>query len=127
MPNMEEEIEKQGLQEWAEYARVWVERFAPDEDKFEVKKDLPESVKNLSEKQKQLLSKISDELNKDWDGEEFQIKIYETGKELELSGKETFQAIYKALLDKDHGPKAAWLILSLDKNFVRSRFQEASS
>lgn len=126
MPNMEEEIKKQELEEWAKYARVWVERFAPEDHKFEVKKDLPKGAKKLSEKQKQVLSKITEELDKDWDGEDFQIKIYEIGKELEISGKETFQAIYKSLLDKDHGPKAAWLILSLDKEFVVKRFQEAS-
>ena len=51
--------------------------------------------------------------------EDLQTKIYEKGKELGFSGNETFQAIYLSLIGKDHGPKAAWLILSLDKNFVR--------
>ena len=55
-----------------------------------------------------------------------QTRIYEIGKELGLKGSETFAAIYVALLGKNHGPKAAWLILSLDKAFVKKRFEDAS-
>jgi len=124
MPNMEEEIEAQGLSEWANYAKVWVDRFAPEDMKFEVKKELPETTKDLSDKQKEALFIIANELDRKWDGEEFQVRIYEIGKELELSGKETFQAIYKSLLGKDYGPKAGWLILSLDPEFVKTRFTQ---
>ncbi len=122
MPNMEEEIIKNGLTDWAGYARVWVERFAPEKDKFSIQKDLPETTKKLSAAQKKLLYKIAAELNKKWVAEEFQTRIYDLGKELELSGNDTFAAIYLSLLGKNHGPKAAWLILSLDRKFVKERF-----
>lgn len=127
MPNMQEKIKEEGLEEWAEYARVWVEKYAPDSAKFLVQKEMPESAKQLSDKQKALLQKISTELESEWDAEDFQTRIYELGKELELNGKETFAAIYKSLIGKDHGPKAAWLILSLDKAFVKKRFDEANT
>ena len=126
MPNMEEEIKKNGLEEWAKYAKVWVDRFAPEDQKFTVAKELPEEVKSLSEEQKKLLLELSKSLDGKPNAEEFQTKIYETGKELGLNGNKTFQAIYLALIGKDHGPKAAWLILSLDSGFVRKRFEEAS-
>lgn len=127
MPNMQGEIKKRGLSEWAKYARVWLEKYAPESEKFAVKQSLPESAKNLSEEQKELLKKISEELDKNWDPEEFQTRIYDIGKELGLNGKETFAAIYSVLIGKDHGPKAAWLILSLEKDFVEKRFGELSS
>ena len=126
MPNMEEEIKKEGLEGWAKYAKVWVEKFAPEEDKFNIQKKLPEVSKDLSKEQKELLKKISKELDEEWTGDEFQTKIYDLGKELGLNGKQTFAAIYLSLIGKDHGPKAAWLILSLDKDFVKNRFNEAS-
>jgi lysyl-tRNA synthetase, class I len=126
MPNKKDEISKLGAEEWAEYAKVWLEKYAPESEKFDIKESLPNFAKNLSDKQKELLGQIGTELPKNWNPEEFQIKIYEFGKELGLSGKETFAAIYSALIGKDHGPKAAWLILSLDREFVKERFEEAS-
>ena len=124
MPNMENTIKKEGLETWAKYARVWVDRFAPEDEKFEIKKRIPEEAKTLTQKQKEVLSRISKELDEKWTGDEFQTRIYDLGKELGLSGKETFAAIYLSLIGKDHGPKAAWLILSLDKEFVKKRFNE---
>jgi lysyl-tRNA synthetase class 1 len=125
MPNMQEKIKEEGLEDWAKYARVWVEKYAPDSAKFLVQKEIPDAVKDLSENQKELLQKIVSELDKKWDAEEFQTQIYEFGKALGLNGKETFAAIYTALIGKNHGPKAAWLILSLDREFVKKRFAEA--
>ncbi len=124
MPNMEEEIVKNGLEEWAKYARVWVEKFAPEKDKFTVQKTVPVNAQSLTSEQKEFLKKVAGELDKALGGEEFQTKIYDLGKEMGLSGKDAFAAIYTALIGKDHGPKAAWLILSLDKEFVKQRFTE---
>jgi len=126
MPNMEEEIKKEGLEEWVKYARVWVEKFAPENDKFTVQKTIPAVVKTLSKEQREFLKKLAGELDKKWNGEEFQTRIYELGKETGLSGKDAFAAIYLTLVGKDHGPKAAWLILSLEKEFISNRFNEAS-
>ncbi len=127
MPNMQNQIKKEGLGEWAKYARVWVEKFAPEEDKFEVKKETPSEAKNLSDKQKEFLQKVAGVLDKKWNAGEFQTAIYELSKQMDLKSSEAFEAIYKALIGKNHGPKAAWLILSLDKEFVKKRFQEAAN
>lgn len=126
MPNMEEEIKKEKLEEWAKYARIWIEKFAPEEDKFTVQKQLPSQIQNLSKKQKEFLRKLAKEISKKSEAEDLQTKIYDLGKELGLNGKQTFAAIYLSLIGKDHGPKAAWLILSLEKRFVEKRFNEAS-
>ncbi len=124
MPNMQEHIKKEGLEEWAKYARMWVEKFAPESERFTLQKELPEAVKQLSEKQKIYLKHITQKINRDWDAEELQKMLYEWAKELGVSSKEAFSAIYTALLGKNHGPKAGWLIVSLDKTFVQRRFQE---
>ncbi|HSX40140.1 MAG TPA: lysine--tRNA ligase, partial [Candidatus Saccharimonadales bacterium] len=113
MPNMEEEIKKEGLEEWAKYARVWTQRYAPESEKFLVQKELPDVAKNLSKEQKAFLQKVSGELEKNWEAEVFQKTIFEWAKELGVSSKDAFAAIYLTLIGKDHGPKAGWLILSL--------------
>lgn len=123
MPNMQEKIKAEGLEEWAKYAKIYIEKYASESEKFLIQKQLPEVTRALSDKQKELLRKIASELDNEWDAEEFQTRIYEVGKELGLGGKETFAAIYLSLIGKNHGPKAAWLILSLDKEFIKRRFR----
>lgn len=125
MPNMEEEVVRQDAQEWSKYAKTWVEKHAPESEKVLIRKDLPSEVKNLSDKQKEYLSKIAAELEKDWKAEELQTQLYEWAKGFNLSSKDAFAALYISFVGKDHGPKAAWLLLSLDKKFAKKRFDEA--
>ncbi len=124
MPNMEPEIKKNNLEDWVTYARNWIEKYAPENEKFTVQKDIPQKAKELSDNQRKALRQIANEIDNKRSPEDFQIKIYDIGKSLGLNGKETFAAIYLSLLGKDYGPKAAWLILSLDKEFVKKRFSD---
>ena len=122
MPNMEKEIKAQGLEEWAKYARIWVEKFAPESDKFTIQERLPDSARLLSQAQKKYLAAVAELLNRISDPEDLQKAIYEKAKEMQIPSKDAFGAIYTVLLDKNYGPKAGWLILSLDKDMVRERF-----
>jgi len=125
IPNMEEKISEEGLEEWAKYARVWIEKFAPEEYKFTVQKEMPRYIV-VSEKQNELLRKTLEFIADIKDPNELQTKIYEIGKELGLSSVETFEAFYKIFIGKNHGPKLAALLLSLDSSFVKQRLEEAS-
>ncbi|MBI3093067.1 MAG: hypothetical protein HYZ02_02390 [Candidatus Levybacteria bacterium] len=127
MPNMEAKIKAEKLEEWAKYARIWVEKYAPESERFLVQKQVSTQAKNLSPEQKEFLKKISSELDKDWEAENFQKNLYEWAKELGLPSKDAFSAIYRSLIGKVHGPKAGLLILSLDKEFVQKRFQDIYS
>jgi lysyl-tRNA synthetase class 1 len=127
MPNMQETIEKEGLLNWAPYAKYWLENFAPENDRFMVQEDVPEAVSNLSELQKDYLRKIVPILDEVTTAEQLQVAIYDLAKTLELGGRDAFQAIYIAILGKPNGPKAAWLITSLDREFVKKRFSEVRS
>jgi len=121
MPNMQQRIKEEGLEEWAKYARIWVDRFAPDSDKFSVSKTLPEAVITLSPKQREFLVEISELVASYYDPEELQKAIYEKAKEMNLAPKDAFSAIYIVLIGKNHGPKAGWLLSSLDKEFIKKR------
>lgn len=124
MPGKEQELEKSDVKPRVRYAKIWLERFAPEEEKFTVKEELPEAALHLSGLQRMFLAKVAEELEKDWEAEAFQVNLYEWAKELELASKDAFAAIYISLIGKDHGPKAAWLILSLGKEFVKKRFNQ---
>lgn len=116
----------QALERRVGYAKIYLDRFAPEKLKFDVKDSLPKEAKDLSANQKKLLIKITQMLEDSTEPEKFQNDVYQSGKDLGLSSAETFQAIYRSLIGKDSGPKAAWLILSLDKDFIRRRFGEAA-
>ena len=118
-------IDKEELKERVIYAKIYLEAFAPENIKFTVNKTLPDKVRMLTDKQKALLLKVIDLMQKGSDPEAFQNEVYQAGRDMGLSSAETFKAIYIALLGKESGPKAAWLILSLDKKFVKERFKEA--
>lgn len=116
----------QALERRVKYVNIYLDRFAPEKLKFDVKDTLPKEAKDLSENQKKLLMKITQMLEDSVKPEKFQNDIYKVGKDLGLTSAETFQAIYRTLIGKDSGPKAAWLVLSLDKDFIRRRFSETA-
>ncbi len=124
MPNMQNAIKKEGLEDWAKYARIWIEKYAPDSEKFSIANDIPVQVKNLTQVQKDYLNLIATIINQEWMPEDFQKELYEQAKKAGLKTKDAFGAIYLALMGRDHGPKAGWLILSLDKKFIIKRFKE---
>ena len=118
--------DKRALEERVKYVKIYLGRLAPEEVKFSVKTELPQDAKTLTREQKELLIEISGLVEKAKDPEQFQNDIYQVGKKLGLTSSDTFKAIYLSLLGKESGPKAAWLILSLEKNFVKERFEEAA-
>lgn len=120
------EEEKDSLRERVKYAKIWLENFAPDEVKFRISEKLPPEAKKLSLDQKRFLEKLADEVGDAKDPEKFQNEIYQLGKEHGLSSTNTFKAIYTAILGKESGPKAAQLILGLDKEFVNKRLLEVA-
>lgn len=123
MPNMQERIKKEGLSDLAKFTKVWINKYAPESEKFEIQVKIPKEAEKLNEKQKNYLKKVSIELDKKWDAEEFQTKLYELSKEMSLSSKDAFSAIYLSLIGKTSGPKAAWLILE-NKDLSKKRFEE---
>lgn len=125
MPLMLNKIGDSLLKTWVDYARVWVEKYAPEKDKFLVQKKLPD-VSGLTDEQKKYLSSLSEKLEKDSDAEKIQEVVYSLSKEMHISSLDAFKAIYISLLGKDHGPKASELIDSLDIEFVKKRFSDAS-
>ena len=42
-----------------------------------------------------------------------------------MAGRRAFEAIYRAFLDRPNGPRAGWLLASLDPAFVIARANEA--
>jgi lysyl-tRNA synthetase class 1 len=123
------EGERKDLERRVELARVWLERWAPDEARFTVLGDLPSDI-SLSEGQRRYLAEVKTLVGTTQDPAEMQQALYEAAKRVGLTSnggvsRDAFSAIYLAFLGKPSGPKAAWLLTTLKDDFVRKRLDEA--
>ncbi len=113
----------------ARYAQNWLMRYAPPEYRFELQESVPEEALNrLSDTQKRALRMLADAIpERNLSAIEWHNKIYEVAAAAGVEPKRVFQAVYIALLNKPSGPRAGWLLASLDVEFLRERFGIASA
>ena len=120
--------ELQDLHRRIELARAWLERWAPDEARFQVQETTP-AVEMTPEQRRYLLA-IRTLIGRVHDAGEMQNQLYEVAKKeglVDAKGKpsqDAFAAIYLAFLGKPSGPRAGWLLLSIDPERVRRRLDE---
>jgi len=122
----EEEIKE--VRKKAKYVDNWLRKYAPPSLKFDLQLTFPaEEIKRLSDAQKKALMLMAQEIKEgmslsaaDWHD-----KIYEVASAANMDAKEVFKAIYIALLKKPSGPRAGWLLASLDSEFLKERFGAA--
>ena len=118
-----DDSEKSIFEERLKYAKIWLQDFAPDEYKFELTNEVPAGAKNLTVAQKEFLSKTLKIINESSDPQALQISLYELTKQLGLTPKDAFGALYISLIDKTHGPRAGALILNIGKDKVSDRIK----
>jgi lysyl-tRNA synthetase class 1 len=113
-------------------AKVWLERWAPEEARFAVAPALPPAAAMLSGPQREFLTRATAEIGRVTDPEAMQERLYEIAKEVGLTtpegkvSKAAFEALYYSFIGKQNGPRAAWLLITLDPAFVKQRMTEAA-
>ncbi|MGB9936142.1 MAG: lysine--tRNA ligase [Methanobacterium sp.] len=104
------------------HVKNWLEKYAPEFVKFQVMEKIPKLP--LGEDQTGFLLKLADMLEKkEYTAEELHDDMYELLREFDMKPQKAFQAIYKTIIGKKQGPRAASFVLSLDKDFVVKRFR----
>ncbi|RCV64074.1 lysyl-tRNA synthetase, class 1 [Methanophagales archaeon] len=122
-----DDAELEELRKKAGYAENWLRTYAPPSMKFELQLDVPtEELKQLSEPQRKALGGLAQDIQDGMNAEDWHNRIYDVASATNMETKELFQAIYMALLKKPSGPRAGWLLASLDSEFLRSRFESAA-
>jgi len=112
------------LKQRAEHARYWLDNFAPDMVKFEVKKKLPKV--NLSKEQNKFLLSLVKKLSSvDWEAEAIHNLIYDSSEKEKIQITIAFKTIYQIILGQEKGPRAGYFLSNLDKSFVLKRVKEA--
>jgi len=122
------DAELRDLHRRIELARAWLERWAPDDAKFEVLETTPNV--ELTPQQRRYLFAIKALIGTVHDAGEMQNQLYELAKKAGLvkpDGKpsqDAFAAIYLAFIGKPNGPRAGWLLLSIEPERVRRRLDD---
>jgi len=115
------------VKERAGYAVRWLREFAPDDVKFSVQRTLPAAARELTPVQKRFLGALAGALSPAMPGEAIHTLVYDLAK---AEGVEpataAFQAIYRAFLGKNQGPRAGWFLAFLERTFVVTRLKEAA-
>ena len=110
--------------------RRWLEAYAPERARIEIRRDaLPAEAAQLSSGQRGYLRALADAVRDDrpTSGEAWQTAIFAVAAKHGLDAKAAFVALYLAFLGRPNGPRAGWLLASLDADLVVSRLTEAGT
>lgn len=105
--------------------RYWLDNYATDNEKLELKPTLPEVTKTLSATQVAFLHRLAEKLKEtDWQAEKLHKLVFDVIRITPIKQSEAFQAIYKSLFAREAGPKVGNLFEFLDQGFLIARFKD---
>lgn len=111
------------LKERMQYAKLWLDGYAPEEFSLSPRSRMPADAKQLTPRQRSYLQKVGKLLEEQWeDPALLQERLFAEAKKMKLPSSQAFGAIYLSLIGKQHGPRAAWLLLE-HRELARKRFQ----
>ncbi len=121
--------ELRALDERLETVRRWLPEWAPERIRFSVAlAGLPDAAAALTEQQRAYLETLAGTLTTadPWDGEALQSVIFEGARADGLPPGKAFNAVYLAFIGRGSGPRAGWLLASLERQFVVDRLRVAA-
>jgi lysyl-tRNA synthetase class 1 len=118
--------------ERAAAARAWLDAYAPERAVVAIRPELPtDAVATLADDQRRYLGALADAaLSTDQppgSGEAWQDLIFSVAGKAGLPNGRAFGALYAAFLGRPNGPRAGWLLASLDPSFVTARLRASAS
>ena len=122
------EAEAAELEQRLAAVRRWLEAYAPDRARIEIRRDaLPAEAEQLRPEQRGFLRElaVAAEADAPASGEQWQAAIFAVAAEHGLDAKAAFNALYLSFLGRPNGPRAGWLLASLERDFVIRRLTEA--
>jgi lysyl-tRNA synthetase class 1 len=121
--------EREILDERVRAARAWLDSYAPESARIEVRREaVPAAAGELDHGQRDFLARLSreGEVAQPSTGDGWQALIFDVARSIDLPARRAFEAVYRAFLGRTNGPRAGWLLASLEPEFVVARAWEAS-
>lgn len=118
------ELQKTVILKELKFIDNWLDNWAPEDVKFDLKDSVDAS--EFSDGEKKYLSELAEKIEsapEDADGEWFHKAIYDFKDKTELAPKQLFQTIYKATIGKDSGPRAGWFLSMLPRDWLIDRLK----
>jgi lysyl-tRNA synthetase class 1 len=122
--------EREILDERIDAARGWLGSYAPERARLIVRREeLPAEAAALDDAQRAYLAALAEaaDATTPSSGDAWQNAIFDVANERGLEAKSAFGALYLAFLGRTNGPRAGWLLASLEPAFVAERLREAAS
>ncbi|HET9522426.1 MAG TPA: lysine--tRNA ligase [Candidatus Limnocylindrales bacterium] len=122
--------EREILDERIDAARGWLASYAPERARLIVRREeLPAEAAALDDAQRAYLAALAEAADAmtPSSGDAWQNAIFAVANERGLEAKSAFTALYLAFLGRTNGPRAGWLLASLERAFVAGRLREAAS
>ena len=106
------------------YINNWLDKWAPDNVKFDLRKEIKASEFSDAEKGfLQTLAQKIEQAPKDTDGDWFHKAIYDLKDAVGMEPKAMFETLYKALIGKTSGPRAGWFLSILPRDWLMKRLK----
>jgi lysyl-tRNA synthetase class 1 len=110
-------------------AAAWLEAFAPESARLAVQREaLPDGAAAIDEGQRRFLAALADAIAAEppRGGDAWQASIFDAAKAADVPNRRAFEALYRAFLGRTNGPRAGWLLASLEPEFVAARLRDAA-
>jgi lysyl-tRNA synthetase class 1 len=103
---------------------AWLEKQAPNDVKFTLTVNVDQN--EFTDAEKQFLATLAEKITnapENADGVWFHQAIYDLKDSVDLEPKEMFGTLYKALIDKQSGPRAGWFLSILPRDWLIKRLR----
>jgi lysyl-tRNA synthetase class 1 len=120
------ELEGAVLAERTAAARAWLDSYAPERARLVIQREaVPAEAAALDSSQRGYLAAlaVAAATEKPGSGDAWQSLIFRVASETELASGRAFGALYAAFLGRTNGPRAGWLLASLEPTFVLERLR----
>jgi lysyl-tRNA synthetase class 1 len=121
--------EERTLAERLTAARAWLDAYAPESAVVRVRRDaIPPEAVALGEDQRVFLGGLALAAGKEdpRGGDAWQTLLFRVAGDAALPAGRAFGAVYLAFLGRLNGPRAGWLLASLESSFVIARLRAAA-
>jgi lysyl-tRNA synthetase class 1 len=121
--------ERRILEERRTAVRGWLDSYAPERARIEIRREgLPPEAAALGEDQRVWLGALARAVGDapPSSGDAWQALIFQVAAEAALPAGRAFGALYMTFLGRTNGPRAGWLLASLEPGFVVARLRAAA-